>query len=329
MTRAATLVALMLLAAAPAPWAQQPGGTPQPAGGAPQKPATLDLVGTWTLEVTEEGGASGRRVPNPRGLLVFDGAGYVFETITRSARQQPADAEPRLTPQQVTFAQYAGFWGRYRVDPAKKTLTFNADGAVSPNVMETEFTRTFELAGDRLVVTAASGEPHVASGTRWTWERVPTVENLSPTYRRVIGFWQHVVEKRLNLTTGATLSETKRAPSIIVYTPSGYVGVHFPPLNRQKFAGPAPTESEARAALMGYVGYFGSLNVYPNMVFHQVLQGVSLGGNTLKRPIEMSGNEVTIKFPPTTNQQGQQTSTHVTLRRLSGEDAMLPPAGAR
>jgi hypothetical protein len=207
----------------------------------------------------------------------------------------------------------------------KKTFTYQAEGAVSPNVMGREFTRSFELSGDRLIVTAAAGEPHIPAGTRWTWARVPHVDNLSPMYRRVVGFWQHVVEKRVNLTTGATLSESRRAPSIIVYTPSGYVGVHFPPLNRQKFATDTPTAEEAAAALKGYVGYFGALSVYPDMVFHQVLAGVSpAAGNTLKRPLEMSGNEVTIKFPPTTNQQGQQTSTHVTLKRLSGEEAMIP-----
>jgi len=120
-------------------------------------------------------------------------------------------------------------------------------------------------------------------------------------------------------------------PSIIVYTPSGYVGVHFPPLNRQKFAAEAPTDAEARAALAGYVGYFGALSVYPNMVFHQILSGISFaGGTTLKRPLEMNGDEVTIKFPvnanATTNPPAQQTTTWVTLRRLSGEEAMLPAA---
>ena len=61
------------------------------------------------------------------------------------------------------------------------------------------------------------------------------------------------------------------------------------------------------------------------MVFHQILTGISFaGGTTLKRPLDISGDEVTIKFPPTTNQQGQQTSTLVTLHRLSGETAMIP-----
>lgn len=317
MRRAAFFSALALTLVTVVPSAQQPAAL-----------VARDLVGTWTLESTEvPGAAQPTRVPNPRGLLIFDSAGHVFETVTRATRRQADGVEPRLTDQQLAFAMYSGYWGRYNADPVKKTYTYQAEGAFSPNVQGRSYTRSFEFTRDRLVVTAAAGEPHIAAGTKWTWERVPPVDGLGPTYRRVVGFWQHVVEKRMNLTTGATLSETRRAPSIIVYSPSGYVGVHFPPLNRQPFAGAAPTETEARAAIRGYVGYFGALAVYPNMVFHQVLNGISpAAGQTLKRPLELNadGSEVTIKFPPGTNQQGQQTSTWVTLRRLSGEESMLP-----
>lgn len=238
---------------------------------------------------------------------------------------QPAGAATPLTDQQLRFAMSGGFWGGYKADLAAKMLTFHVEGAVNPNIMGADTKRTFELSGDRLVVTYSGDEHYAPRGTRWTFARVPTVDSLGPTYRKVIGFWQHVVEKRVNLTSGTTLSETRRAPSIIVYTPSGYVGVHFPPLNRQKFAGEMPTDAEARAALQGYVGYFGALSVYPNMVFHQILTGITMtSGTTLKRPLEISGEDVTIKFPPTTNQQGEQQSTHVTLHRLSGEAAMMP-----
>ncbi|MEO8257800.1 MAG: hypothetical protein ABI868_10695 [Acidobacteriota bacterium] len=67
------------------------------------------------------------------------------------------------------------------------------------------------------------------------------------------------------------------------------------------------------------------------MAFHQILSGISdTGGTTLKRPLELSGSgdDVTIKFPPTTNQQGEQTTTLVMLHRLSGEKDMIPPAAA-
>jgi hypothetical protein len=304
------------------------------------------LVGTWTLETMEQnvGGPQQGRVGSPKGLLVFDRAGHAFEAVVRgtaraggpgggagraggaaAAAQPPAQAPAAAQPTN-SFTTFQGFWGSYRVDAAKKLVTYRPEGAVSPNQMGRDIPRTFEVTGNRLVITSAPDEPHLQGVTRWTWERVPPVENLGPTYRQVIGFWQHVVEKRVNVQTGASLSETRREPSIIVYTPSGYVGVHFPSQNRAKFAGVEPTEAEAAAAMRGYVGYFGALTVYPNMVFHQVLAGLSFGGTTLKRPLELSpsGAEVTIKFPPgAAAQNGQQTTTWVVLKRLSGEADML------
>jgi hypothetical protein len=284
------------------------------------------LVGTWTLVSIEQqvGTPQASRAAAPRGLLVFDRAGHAFELTTHSGRAAAGRGQPQGAEPPTSFATFAGFWGGYQLDAGGKTITYRPEGGASPNLMGGQIARTIERTGDRLVVTSSAGEPHTQGITRWTWDRVPPVENLSPTYRQVIGFWRHVVEKRVNVTTGAVLSETKRAPSIIVYTPSGYVGVHFPPLNRPRFAGVEPTEAEAGAALRGYVGYFGALTVYPQMVFHHVLSGVNFQGTTLKRPLAVSGQEVTIKFPPATTQQGQQTSTWVTLQRLSGEADMVP-----
>jgi hypothetical protein len=112
---------------------------------------------------------------------------------------------------------------------------------------------------------------------------------------------------------------------VIVYTPSGYVGVHFPPQNRAKLASEQPSEEEARAALAGYIGYFGALTVYPGQVFHHPLANIGLiaNGNTIKRFYEVSGDTVIVTFPATTGAQGQQTTTSVTLKRLSGVDAMM------
>ena len=285
------------------------------------------LVGTWTLERIEDG-ADG---PQPtratgRGLLVIDAAGHIFEFVNRTQAQAPA-AQPPLTEAQARFFTSSGFWGRYRADQAQRRVTITADGAVHPNLMGRDVTRSFELAGDKLMLTSMPGELHTRGVTRWVWEKVAPVENLTPGYRQVVGFWQHVYEKRMNFATGAA-PESRRAPSVIVYTPSGFVGVHFPPLNRKPFAGDVPTDEEARAATQGYVGYFGALTVYPNQVFHNILGSLStqgggtMGGTILKRFFELKGNEVEIRFPTTVNQQGQQTSTYVTLKRLSGAGEM-------
>ena len=285
------------------------------------------LVSTWTLITFEQGVSGGQpvRVNNPRGLLVLDAAGHAFEFVTSLASQRTTGGQLPVGEALATFAGYGGFWGNYRVDAARKTITYRPEGAVSPQMMGgKEFSREIELDGDRLTITSIA-EPHTPAGTRWVWQRVPAIENLSPLYRRVVGFWLHIVERRVNPTTGAVGSETKRAPSVIVYTPAGFVGVHFPPLNRKPFAAEMPTPEEARAALTGYIGYYGVLTVYPSEIFHNILAGVSpTQGTILRRSADIVGDELTVRLPTTRNQQGQEAATVVTLKRLSGAAEMLP-----
>jgi hypothetical protein len=108
--------------------------------------------------------------------------------------------------------------------------------------------------------------------------------------------------------------------SIIAYTSAGYIGVHFVPLGRKPFAGDTPTDEEARAAIAGYVGYYGVYSLHPGIVFHHRLAVLSPGqiGDSLKRPYEISGGEINLRFPPVMN-QGQLVRTVVTLRRLGSQ----------
>lgn len=285
-----------------------------------------DLVGSWTLAAVEKRANGGEleRVPGPRGLLVLDGAGHVFEFFSTVSREE--SEAPQLDPQR-TFARFGGFWGRYEADTAAGRIGFEAEAGVSPSVRGLSFSRSYELDGDRLVVMSRN-EPQAQRDTRWVWQRMPTVEHLTPAYRKVVGFWQHVEEQRVDETTGDVLSSGRRAPSVIVYTPSGFVGVHFPALGRAPFAGDAPTAEEARAALRGYIGYFGTLGVYPGEVSHNVLAGVSPGtGAILRRYAEITGDELVVRLqrsaalPPGDD---PPTVTRVRLRRLSGVDDLLP-----
>jgi hypothetical protein len=288
------------------------------------------LAGTWTLVSLEEGVDTAQpvRVAQARGVLILDAQGHVVETVSRPRQQAPA-GQPPLTDSQLAFGSFAGLWGNYSADPVAQRLTYTPLGTVHPNLTGTTVARSFQLVGDKVTITSSAGEPHTRGITRWVWEKVPPVADLGPTHRQVAGFWQHVVESRINLTAG-TSTDQRRAPSVIAYSPSGYVAVLFPPQNRQPFAADVPTDAEARAAIQGYVGYFGSLTVYPDQVFHHIMANVGIAagnvssGNTLKRGFEMKGDEVTIKFPITRNQQGQETTTTVTLKRLSGDAAMLP-----
>jgi Lipocalin-like domain len=288
--------------------------------------APADLAATWQLVSLERGLSSEKpdRNQQPRGLLILDSAGNVFEWVGTNPRQEP-DA-PANDPVKA-LADYSGFWGRYRVDTAQKRMVFNARGAVSPNVSAREFSRTVERSGDRLTLTSID-EPHARGGTRWAYELIPPIEAPGPTFRKAVGFWEYVVEKRTT-TAGEVLSEQKRGgPSTIVYTPAGFVGVHFLPINRTPtpFAGDVPTPDEARAAVQGYIGYYGALTVYPGQVFHNLMSAMSnVPGTILRRFADFSkdGNELNVAFAPARDQQGRMVVTSVTLRRISGEAEML------
>ena len=288
--------------------------------------APADLAATWQLVTLERGLSSGKPERNQqhRGLLILDSAGNVFEWIGTPPRQEP-DA-PASDPMKA-LDHYSGFWGRYRVDTAQKRMVFDARGAVSPNVSAREFSRSVERSDDRLTLTSLD-EPNSRGGTRWVYERIPPIEAPGPLFRKAAGFWEYVVEKRTT-TAGEVLSEQKRGgPSTIVYTPAGYVGVHFLPINRTPtpFKGDVPTPEEAQAAVQGYIGYYGSLTVYPGQVFHNLMSAMSnVPGTILRRFAEFSkdGNELEVKFAPVRDQQGRMVVTSVTLRRISGEAEML------
>ena len=291
-----------------------------PSADAQQRDAATDLVSSWLLVAAERDIASGqaRRVAGSRGLLVLDGAGNVFEFFSTPSGDATARPDPRRT-----FADNGGFWGRYEAFPADGRIDFEAEDGVSPNVRGLAFSRSYTLTDDRLIITSTD-EPQAQGDVRLTWQRVPTVEHLSPAYREVVGFWRHVEEARLNTATGEVDNRRQRAPSVIVYTPGGFVGVHFPTLGRSPFAGATPTEEEAQAA-RNYLGYYGALGVYPGEVFHNILGGVSpTAGAILRRFAKVTGDELVVTIPSGNAQSTTATTVH--LRRLSDVDDMLPPA---
>jgi Lipocalin-like domain len=293
-----------------------------------QAPAPRDLVGTWTLSSVERlaPGSAPAAQPLARGLLVFDAAGHAYE-LAKTGRNLVNGAN-QATPAEAheLFASFGGFWGSYKADATQKKLTFRADGAINPNAMGAaagDLVRMYEFTGERLVVTSGTDSGDGRDNMRWTWERVPQLEHLTAANRRLVGFWQHVVERRVNAATGAVITETRRAPSIIVYTPSGYVGVHFPPLNRPRFAGPTPTDDEAKAAMTGVVSYYGAYTLYPDLVFHhRLIILANSQGDSLRRFYDITNDQLNLKFPAVTN-QGQEIRTEVILKRLSGEKEML------
>jgi len=288
------------------------------------------LVSSWTLVSVDKQASSDEpaRARSPRGLLVLDGAGNVFEFFSAAPVREQGAAGPTGALQ--TLEEFGGFWGRYEVNESAGRLDFTAAAGVSPSVDGLSFSRSFMLDGDRLIVTSTD-EPQAQGDTRWTWSRFPTVENLSPAYREVVGFWRNDGERSVDLATGEITRESQRGPSVIVYTPGGFVGVHFPPRVREGFSGDVPTADEAQAAMRGYIGYFGSLGVYPGEVSHNILSGISpTTGSILRRYAAITGDELIVRLQGGAARAAAEdgaprgSATEVVLHRLSGAEDMLP-----
>lgn len=289
------------------------------------------LVGTWLLTSEQLNADSNQPTPvqGARGLLVIDAAGHYFELVDRDV---PAALAGSLSEAQTAFYRVGGSWGRYEADRDAGRIAFEAFGGRSANLTGAKFSRTFTLAAvpddqDRLTVTSLPGELHALAVTRRVWQRVPTMLGLPNEWRGVAGFWHHQVEGQKNADTGEILSERKRDPSLIVYTPAGFVGVHFPTENRTRFASGEPTDAEAGQD-GNYLGYYATLGLYPGgryqgLIFHNILGGSFTVGSTLRRFFDVRGDEVHLTFPANQGRQGIRSQTYVRLRRLSDADDML------
>lgn len=293
--------------------------------------SALPLVGTWLLTSEQLSTEAAPPVPAPgaRGMLVLDGAGYYFELVDRAV---PAALAASLSDAQRAFYRIGGSWGRFQANRETGRIAFEAFAGRSLDLTGAKFSRTFAVAAvpdeqDRLTTTSQPGEPHTLAVATRVWQRVPTMIGVPPEVRAVVGFWRHEVEGQKREDNAQIMSEVKRDPSVIVYTPTGFVGVHFPTRNRTGFASAEPTEAEAKQQ-GNYLGYYASLGVYPGgrhqgLIFHNILGGGLTTGSTLRRFFDLKGEDVDLTFPAGTNRQGIRSQTYVKLHRLSNFDDMV------
>ena len=140
------------------------------AGGAPaqQKPLKDQVVGTWSL-------VSGSQIgPDANGLLILDGSGQMSMQIMRPGRPKFAsNSRVRGTPEenQAAVQGMISYFGRYSVDDADKTLTYQIERSSYPNWDGTEQKRPFTVTADELRYT----NPAPSSGgapAQLVWKRL-------------------------------------------------------------------------------------------------------------------------------------------------------------
>lgn len=158
------------------------------------------------------------------------------------------------------------------------------------------------------------------------WDRVPPLDQLTPTHRRLIGFWKVLSEERRK-ANGDTLSSTPVEAGYIVYTSSGYMQFHLVQPNRAKWAAAEPTPAEAKRTLETYTSYVApySIDEATRVVTHQGVGALSgQSGPDAHHTYEVSGNRLVLTSVPTMV-AGQEVRTVVIGERVSGDDPALQP----
>jgi len=287
--------------------------------------ANLRFAGVWKLVAEETRAPNGQVVAGPNaasggrfGFITYDPAGYMGVVLAWNRR--PAFKGKASTPEdaRAALAAYNSYWGSYTVNDTRGIVTHQTMGAVSPAFAGTNQERGFTIDGNRLTLRP----PNLANGDQraLTWERVPDLPSLTPTHRKLIGFWKLISLERRNAKGELSISNPGMT-GFLVYTASGHVMVHMMDPYRRRNAGDAPTPEETMATYRSYTSYFGpyTVNESGGYVVHHLTAAFNSGdeGTDFQRFIEFSGKRLTLKPPPTKDGSGNPVQTSLVWERLS------------
>jgi hypothetical protein len=300
----------------------QRGG--QPAVPAAVRAANDRFAGIWKLVSQETRDATGQIVPlGPNaigrlGYIVYDPAGYMGVTIQSPNRPKFAGRQPTAEEARAAMATYTSYWGSFAVNDATSVVTHQTFGALSTAISGTNMVRGFTLSGNHLTL-----RPPVSAGgnqSSLTWERVPDLPNLTPTHRKLIGFWKLISMESHN-AKGELMSSNPGMTGFIVYTASGHVMVHMMRPYRRRNAGGLQTPEETMAAYRSYTSYFGpyTVNESEKYLVHHLVGAINSGnvGSDFQRFFEFAGNSLILKVPVTKNANGEEVHMTITWERLS------------
>ena len=173
----------------------------------------------------------------------------------------------------------------------------------------------FRQPADAAAADLANGDQRTL-----TWERVPDLPNLTPTHRKLIGFWKLISLERRN-AKGELLSSNPGMTGFIVYTASGHVMVHM----MHPTAGGTWARRRRRKRRWRRIGATPAISGHTpstsprSYVVHHLAGSINSGavGTDFQRFFELSGKRLTLKPPVTKDGNGEDVHTTITWERLS------------
>jgi hypothetical protein len=137
------------------------------------------LPGTWQLLSRIDVTPSGNRRPEPSlgedpvALLIYDRAGnFAVQFMRRDRSVDVPDSSTGDANNSRAQGGYDAYFGTYRVDDERRTVTQTLVGALSPEHVGAVLTRAMDVQGDRLVITLQTNAGDGSTVTRTlTWRR--------------------------------------------------------------------------------------------------------------------------------------------------------------
>jgi len=156
MRRRVPLIALVLALSVVAEARSQPA----------QGEAAQRLVGIWRYVGTWiDGKPRPNRGANPKGYIFYAASGEMAAQIAPDRVNPMAGATPTAEEAKAALADYVSYFGTWSLDERAGTVTHHRVASVQPGPL-TEYVRTYEFKGDRLILRPVGTTQEVV------WERM-------------------------------------------------------------------------------------------------------------------------------------------------------------
>src|SRR5262249_50377900 len=131
-----------------------------------QGEAAQRLVGIWRYVGTWiDGKPRPNRGANPRGYIFYAASGEMAAQIAPDRVNPMAGATPTAEEAKAALADYVSYFGTWSLDERAGTVTHHRVASVQPGPL-TEYVRTYEFKGDRLILRPVGSTQEVV------WERI-------------------------------------------------------------------------------------------------------------------------------------------------------------
>jgi len=140
-------------------------------------PTQRQLIGFWKLISLERRNAKGELLssnPGQTGFIVYAASGHMMVHMMQPYRRRNVGPSPTPEETMAAYRSYTSYFGPYTVNESERSVVHHLAGALNPGLVGTDFHRSFELSGKRLVLKPPATKNSDGEEVHMmiTWERL-------------------------------------------------------------------------------------------------------------------------------------------------------------